>query len=114
MANIEVSLSNTNTPRRRKCTSLGATTSPRPPFIAETAKHNSNDKQETHLTLHERDAITQNLRMQLGLERLPRLDGMEISNAEQELQKLRNNANTKRIVIRNLKTALETLDIQDK
>lgn len=96
MANIEVSLSNTNTPRRRRGTSslIGTSTIP-----ADNVSMNSN-------TRH-REAIIQNIRVQLT-------DNTEISKAEQELQKLRNDADKKRIIIYNLKTALENLDIKDK
>ncbi|XP_055308818.1 uncharacterized protein LOC129572746 isoform X2 [Sitodiplosis mosellana] len=116
MANIEVSLSSTNTPRRRKGTSLGGVTTT-PSLIVDTTNINSNSKQEHHSAFQERDSIIQSLRVQLGLGKLPRpglpLDESEVSKAEQELQKLRNNADKKRTVIRNLKTVLEDLDIQD-
>lgn len=117
MANIEVSLSNTNTPRRRKGTSLGGSaTSPRPSFNIDTST--CNIKPEHHSALQEREAIIQSLRVQLGLGKLPRhglpLDDTEISKAERELPKLKNDAEKKRTVIRNLKMALEKLDVQDK
>lgn len=125
MANIEVSLSNsTNTPRRRKGTSLGggSTVSSRQLIPAthsgtDTGSLHSNMKPEHQSALQEREAIIQSLRVQLGLGKLPRpgipLDEAEISKAEQELQKLRNDADKKRITIRNLKSALESLDISE-
>lgn len=126
MASIEVSLnSSTNTPRRRKGTSLGGGStisstraSPRPSIVADTISHQSNGKPEHRSALQEREAIIQNLRLQLGLGKLPRptgapLDDTERPAAEQRLQKLRNEAENKRIAIRNLKSALEKLDITE-
>lgn len=119
MANIEVSLSSTNTPRRRKGTSLGGnTSSSRPSNSADNPGINSNVKPEHHSALQEREAIIQSLRMQFGVGKLPRsgeLQGdTDVSNAERELQKLRNDSDNKQTIIRNFKTALENLDIQDK
>lgn len=119
MASIEVSLSNVNTPRRRKGTSLGGAStrsSPRPP--ADTISLHTNGQQELRSALQEREAIIQNLRMQLGLGKLPRPTGMPLNEterpvAELRLQKLRNEADNKRIAIRNLKSALEKLDITE-
>lgn len=123
MASIEVSLS-TNTPRRRKGTSLGggstisARASPRPSIAADTISLQANGKSEHRSALQERESIIQNLRMQLGLGKLPRptgtpLDESERPAAEQRLQKLRNEAENKRVAIRNLKSALEKLDITE-
>lgn len=134
MASIEVSLaSSTNTPRRRKGTSLGgastisARASPRPSMAAadSISLHSSsnlinsnNQKTEHRSALQEREAIIQNLRMQLGLGKLPRpsgtpLDESERPAAEQRLLRLRNDADNKRVAIRNLKTALDKLDISE-
>lgn len=119
MASIEVSLSSsTNTLRRRKGTSLGGCTS-RQSFCSDTISLPPNGKQEQQRSaLQERDAIIQNLRQQLGLGKLPRpagalLDKNEIPAAERQLKKLRNDAENRRITIRNLKTALESLDITE-
>uniref|UniRef100_A0A182YC19 Uncharacterized protein n=1 Tax=Anopheles stephensi TaxID=30069 RepID=A0A182YC19_ANOST len=113
MANIEVSLC-AGTPRRRKGTSLGggslsARSSPRP----ETAP-----SRELRTALQDREAVIQNLRLQLGLGKLPRptgppLDDTERPVAEQRLAKLKSDAETKRHVIKNLKSALEKLDVTD-
>lgn len=135
MASIEVSLaSSTNTPRRRKGTSLGgastisARASPRPSMSAADtislhSNNNSNNnninlKTEHRSALQEREAIIQNLRMQLGLGKLPRptgtpLDESERPAAEQRMLRLRNDADNKRVAIRNLKTALDKLDISE-
>lgn len=136
MASIEVSLaSSTNTPRRRKGTSLGgastisARASPRPSMVAADSislhsnsniniSNNNNQKIEHRSALQEREAIIQNLRMQLGLGKLPRptgtpLDESERPAAEQRLLRLRNDADNKRVAIRNLKTALDKLDISE-
>lgn len=119
MANIEVSLSSTNTPRRRKGTSLGGNaSSPRPSLCDDITNVNSTVKQEQHSAISEREAIIQSLRLQLGLGKLPRpglpLDDTEVSKSQQELQKLKIDADKKRFIIRNLKSALSSLDIQDK
>ncbi|KFB52973.1 AGAP005235-PA-like protein [Anopheles sinensis] len=112
MANIEVSLC-AGTPRRRKGTSLGgslsARSSPRP---------DSAPARELRTALQDREAVIQSLRLQLGLGKLPRptgppLDETERPVAEQRLAKLKSDAETKRQVIRNLKTALEKLDVTD-
>uniref|UniRef100_A0A182QAY1 PDZ domain-containing protein n=1 Tax=Anopheles farauti TaxID=69004 RepID=A0A182QAY1_9DIPT len=112
MANIEVSLC-AGTPRRRKGTSLGgslsARSSPRP---------ESTPSRELRTALQDREAVIQNLRLQLGLGKLPRptgppLDDTERPVAEQRLVKLKSDAETKRHVIKNLKSALEKLDVTD-
>lgn len=124
MANIEVSLSSASVPRRRKGTSLGggstisARTSPRP-SISDVANNNMNPAQKEHRTaLQDREAVIQNLRMQLGLGKLPRPTGTPLEEserpaAEQRLTRLRNDAENKRIAIRNLKAALEKLDVTE-
>lgn len=112
MANIEVSLSS-NTPRRRKGTSLGsasARASPRP-----TETHPS---KELRSALQDREAVIQSLRVQLGLGKLPRQMGTPLEEgerpaAEQRLNRLRIDAENKRIAIRNLKAALDKLDITE-
>lgn len=76
------------------------------------------NKQEHRSALQEREAIIQNLRLQLGLGKLPRptgtpLDESERPAAEQRLSRLRGEADNKRIAIRNLKSALEKLDITE-
>ncbi|XP_053687899.1 uncharacterized protein LOC128737309 [Sabethes cyaneus] len=113
MASIEVSLS-TATPRRRKGTSLGggslsARSSPRP---------DASTGRELRSALQDREAVIQNLRLQLGLGKLPRpagpaFDDEERPVAEQRLTKLRADAENKKLSIRNLKEALEKLDITD-
>ncbi|XP_055537986.1 uncharacterized protein LOC129725792 [Wyeomyia smithii] len=113
MASIEVSLS-TATPRRRKGTSLGggslsARSSPRP---------DASTGRELRSALQDREAVIQNLRLQLGLGKLPRpagpaFDDVERPVAEQRLMKLRSDADNKKVAIRNLKGALEKLDITD-
>lgn len=114
MANIEVSLA-TNTQRRRKGTSLGGS---RQSICSDTMSLPPNSKQEQRSALQERDAIIQNLRQQLGLGKLPRptgalLDKNEIPAAQQQVKKLKNDADNRRVTIRNLKTALENLDITE-
>lgn len=111
MANIEVSLSS-NTPRRRKGTSLGSASraSPRP-----TENHPS---KEMRSALQDREAVIQSLRVQLGLGKLPRQMGTPLEEgerpaAEQRLNRLRIDADNKRVAIRNLKGALDKLDITE-
>lgn len=121
MASIEVSLSNANTPRRRKGTSLGGAStrsSPRPSIATDTINLQTNGKHELRSALQEREAIIHNLRLQLGLGKLPRPTGTPLNEterpvAELRLQKLRNEADNKRVAIRNLKCALEKLDITE-
>uniref|UniRef100_A0A182RV06 PDZ domain-containing protein n=1 Tax=Anopheles funestus TaxID=62324 RepID=A0A182RV06_ANOFN len=111
MANIEVSLC-AGTPRRRKGTSLGGSLSARSSPRPEAAPR------ELRTALQDREAVIQNLRLQLGLGKLPRptgppLDDTERPVAEQRLAKLKSDAETKRHVIKNLKSALEKLDVTD-
>lgn len=133
MANIEVSLSSSNTPRRRKGTSLGgggtssisARASPRPPSAATAIDLNATitattiNKDPHHRSaLQDREAVIQNLRLQLGLGKLPRpmgtpLDESERPAAEQRLSRLKTDADNKRIAIRNLKLALDKVDITE-
>lgn len=124
-------MSTSSVPRRRKGTSLGggstisARTSPRP-SIGDVVNNNNNNTQHTvhpvqkehRSALQDREAVIQNLRMQLGLGKLPRptgtpLDESERPAAEQRLARLKGEADTKRTAIRNLKAALEKLDITE-
>lgn len=113
MANIEVSLSSSQ-PRRRKGTSLGGSISAR----ASPRPSESTPTKELRSALQDREAVIQNLRVQLGLGKLPRtigtpLDESERPAAEQKLQRLRIDAENKRIAIRNIKVALDKLDITE-
>ncbi|XP_053673015.1 uncharacterized protein LOC128723313 [Anopheles nili] len=112
MANIEVSLC-AGTPRRRKGTSLGGSLSARSSPRPESAP-----SRELRSALQDREAVIQSLRLQLGLGKLPRptgppLDETERPVAEQRLAKLKSDAETKRHVIKSLKSALEKLDVTD-
>ncbi|ETN65898.1 sprite [Anopheles darlingi] len=114
MANIEVSLC-AGTPRRRKGTSLGGSLSARSSPRPESAPGR---EPRTTTALQDREAVIQNLRLQLGLGKLPRptgppFDESERPVAEQRLAKLKQDSETKRHVIKNLKTALEKLDVTD-
>lgn len=130
MANIEVSLSSTNLARRRKGTSLGggstisARSSPRPSIVADVTNNNNNNTnnnnniKEHRTALQDREAVIQNLRMQLGLGKLPRSTGTPLEEserpaAEQRLTRLRKDAENKRVAIRNLKAALDKLDVSE-
>lgn len=125
MASIEVSLSTTTTPRRRKGTSLGggstisARSSPRPSIGGgDLTNVHPIQKGEHRSALQDREAVIQNLRMQLGLGKLPRPTGTPLEEserpaAEQRLIRLRNDAENQRIAIRNLKGALDKLDITE-
>lgn len=112
MANIEVSLS-TMTPRRRKGTSLGSVS------IRSSPKSDSNlPSKELKSALAEREAVIQSLRTQLGLAKLPRpsgpaFDEHERPAAEQRMTRIRSDIENKKIIIKNLKSALEKLDITD-
>ncbi|XP_036332625.1 uncharacterized protein LOC118743969 [Rhagoletis pomonella] len=97
------------TGRRRKLSSLGGTLS---------ARSCRSETKELRSALQDREAVIQNLRIQLCLGKLPRptgppLDESEKPAAEQKLQRLKAEAENKRIKIKNLKTALEKLDITD-
>lgn len=122
-----MSLSSASTPRRRKGTSLGggstisARASPRPSIgsIVDVSNNNINASQKEHRSaLQDREAVIQNLRLQLGLGKLPRPTGTPLEDserpaAEQRLTRLRSDAENKRIAIRNLKGALSKLDITE-
>ncbi|XP_059614807.1 uncharacterized protein LOC132260598 [Phlebotomus argentipes] len=112
MASIEVSLSG-STPRRRKGTSLGGSSS-----VRSSPRPESAPAKEVRSALQDREAIIQSLRMQLGLGKLPRpcgtpLEENERPAAEQRLHRLKIDAENKKIAIRNLKSALDKLDITD-
>ncbi|XP_055374098.1 uncharacterized membrane protein DDB_G0293934 isoform X2 [Condylostylus longicornis] len=118
MANIEVSLSSSaNSGRRRKGSSLGS-----PSIIngngSTRASPRPGETKELRSALQDREAVIQNLRIQLGLGKLPRptgppLDDSEKPAAEQKIARLKIDAENKRIAIRNLKSALDKLDITD-
>uniref|UniRef100_A0A336LY28 CSON007339 protein n=1 Tax=Culicoides sonorensis TaxID=179676 RepID=A0A336LY28_CULSO len=130
MASIEVSLSassHVSTPRRRKGTSLGSISirsSPKPDLSSSTNNISTSSaskevpSKELRSALVEREAVIQSLRMQLGLAKLPRPTGpafteSERPGAEQRLSRLLSDAENKKVAIRNLKSALEKLDITD-
>uniref|UniRef100_W8AXA5 PDZ domain-containing protein n=1 Tax=Ceratitis capitata TaxID=7213 RepID=W8AXA5_CERCA len=115
MSDAEANLINTvqsqcaTTGRRRKVSSLGGTLS---------ARSARSETKELRSALQDREAVIQNLRIQLCLGKLPRptgppLDESEKPAAEQKLQKLKAEAENKKIKIKNLKSALEKLDITD-
>ncbi|KAH8355146.1 hypothetical protein KR093_006703 [Drosophila rubida] len=97
------------TGRRRKGGSLGGTLS---------SRSTRSESKELRSALQDREAVIQNLRIQLCLGKLPRpsgppLDESEKPAAEQKLSRLKAEAENKRIKIKNLKSALEKLDITD-
>ncbi|XP_067630392.1 early endosome antigen 1 isoform X2 [Eurosta solidaginis] len=97
------------TGRRRKVSQLGGTLS---------ARSVRSETKELRSALQDREAVIQNLRIQLCLGKLPRpsgppLDESEKPAAEQKLQRLKAEAENKKIKIKNLKSALEKLDITD-
>ncbi|XP_033153611.1 uncharacterized protein LOC117136702 [Drosophila mauritiana] len=97
------------TGRRRKGGSLGGTLS---------SRSTRSESKELRSALQDREAVIQNLRIQLCLGKLPRptgppLDESEKPAAEQKLNRLKTEAENKRIKIKNLKSALEKLDITD-
>ncbi|EDW74384.2 uncharacterized protein Dwil_GK21885 [Drosophila willistoni] len=97
------------TGRRRKAGSLGGTLS---------SRSTRSESKELRSALQDREAVIQNLRIQLCLGKLPRptgppLDENEKPAAEQKLNRLKTEAENKRIKIKNLKSALEKLDITD-
>lgn len=123
MASIEVSLSSgSSTQRRRKGTSLGGgssistRSSPRPSIGSDSFQKD----QRAAL----KESVIQNLRMQLALGKAPRhingngngngsVDESEKTTGEQRLFQLKREAENKKIAIRNLKLALEKLDITE-
>ncbi|KAI8127013.1 mitochondrial, Persulfide dioxygenase ETHE1 [Lucilia cuprina] len=114
LTNIDSNLSTSiphcaTTGRRRKGTSLGGTLS---------SRSSRNESKELRSALQDRESVIQNLRIQLCLGKLPRPCGPPLNEAdkpaaEQKLQKLKTEAENKKIKIRNLKSALEKLDITD-
>ncbi|KAH8254335.1 hypothetical protein KR032_009600 [Drosophila birchii] len=97
------------TGRRRKGGSLSGTLS---------SRSTRSESKELRSALQDREAVIQNLRIQLCLGKLPRptgppLDESEKPAAEQKLNRLKAEAENKRIKIKNLKSALEKLDITD-
>lgn len=97
------------TGRRRKGTSLGGTLS---------SRSSRSEAKELRSALQDREAVIQNLRIQLCLGKLPRpsgppLDETEKPAAEQKLSRLKAEADNKKIKIRNLKSALDKLDITE-
>lgn len=95
----------------------GSITSSRPSPCTNAASHHSNIKSEHPSPVREHEAVIQSLRVHLGLGKLPRpgilLEGTELSRTEHDLQKLRNDADKKRVTIRTLKTALKSLDVTE-
>lgn len=76
------------------------------------------ESKELRSALQDRESVIQNLRIQLCLGKLPRPSGPPLNDAdkpaaEQKLQKLKTEAENKKIKIRNLKSALEKLDITE-
>lgn len=122
MANIEVSLCN-SVPRRRKsgCGGGGSVVSGGGGGSVKStpiARCETSPAKEIRSALQDREAVIQNLRVQLGLGKLPRpsgtpLDESERPAAEQKLHRLKVDAENKRIAIRNLKMALDKLDITE-
>lgn len=85
---------------------------------AAAATSHTNTPKELRSAVQDREDIIQNLRVKLGLGKLPRpsvtpLDESERPVAEQRLNRLRIDGENKRIAIRNLKAALEKLDITE-
>lgn len=108
MANIEVSLSSTNIPRRRKGLSLGSDSAPSPRTIPDSFSLGNRQKST--------EDIIQNLRDQfiVGMpQRMNAAKTSEMEALERESRRLKNEADVKRATIKNLKTALENLDITE-
>lgn len=116
MANIEVSLCN-STPRRRK--SSGSVVSGSASVRSTPcSRPDTSPVMEIRTAMQDREAVIQNLRVQLGLGKLPRPTGTPLEEsekpaAEQRLHRLKVDAENKRIAIRNLKMALDKLDITE-
>ncbi|XP_015595365.1 uncharacterized protein LOC107267778 isoform X2 [Cephus cinctus] len=117
MASIEVSLS--TTPRRKKGGSVsGGVTSPAGPRTRDHCK----ELDALRVALRDKENIIQNLKGQLCntlSNRLalrngaPPLTEADRKATEDRLQRLRRDADNKRLAIKNLKLALERLDITD-
>lgn len=128
MANIEESLSMSVAARRRKGTSLGSVSSRSSPKLDTilSTPNNNNTITQTHPkdNQNEREMIMQNLRVQLGIEKQSSgrsssasVSGPPLENNgerpvnEQKLSRLKNDAENKKNAIRNLKCALQKLDM---
>ncbi|XP_020706640.1 uncharacterized protein LOC105683564 isoform X2 [Athalia rosae] len=116
MASIEVSLS--TTPRRKKGGSItGVTSSP----AGHRARDVGKELDALRIALRDKENIIQNLKGQLcntlsnrlSLRNGPSLTESDRKAAEDRLQRLRRDADNKRLAIKNLKLALERLDITD-
>lgn len=111
MANIEVSLSSgTNMPRRRKGLSLGGDvmSSARSAHEIDTYSLVTKQKSTEEMIQNLRDQFNVGLPIRLNTSKQVETEVMEC-----ELRKLKNESDNKRATIRNLKTALETLDITE-
>lgn len=111
MANIEVSLSSgTNMPRRRKGLSLGGEGATSSRTAPEVDSFSLASKQKST------EEIIQNLRDPFNGGIVPRQNiaiPSETEAMERELRRLKNETDNKRAMIRNLKTALESLDVTE-
>lgn len=75
-------------------------------------------KPEVVSAIQDREAVIQKLRVQLGLGKLPRPSGTPVLESERpaaelRLQQLMSEAENKRIAIRDIKVALDKLDITE-
>ncbi|XP_059226037.1 uncharacterized protein LOC106087583 [Stomoxys calcitrans] len=114
LSNVDGNLSSSiphcaTTGRRRKGSSLAGTL---------TSRSTRGESKELRSALQDRETVIQNLRIQLCLGKLPRPSGPPLHDAdrpaaEQKLQKLKTEADNKKIKIKNLKSALDKLDITD-
>lgn len=112
MANIEVSLSTNG--RRRKGGSIAGSVSSR----SSSRPDGVQSVKEVRSALQDREAVIQSLRIQLGLGKLPRMSGTPLDEderpaAEKRLTRLKIDAENKRIAIRNLKTAIDKLEMSE-
>lgn len=108
MANIEVSLSSgPNMPRRRKGLSLGNDGSNVSRTGHEVSSFGMIRKQKST------EEIIQNLRDHLNIGTSIRSNVGEAESVERDLRRHKNEADTKRSTIKNLKTALENLNITE-
>lgn len=115
MANIEVSLSCGSNTRRRRGISLGGNSSTRTAHSIDTISH-SMERDGQRLVPREREAIMKSFRTQLDFGKSLRCnkDKLEARDvAECELRRLKSEAENKRGIIQNLKTALESLDVSE-
>ncbi|XP_012287902.1 uncharacterized protein LOC105703800 [Orussus abietinus] len=116
MASIEVSLS--TTPRRKKGGSVSGVTSP----AGHRARDHCKELDALRVALRDKENIIQTLKGQLcntlsnrlALRNgVPPLTDADRKATEERLQRLRRDADNKRLAIKNLKLALERLDITD-